>query len=105
MKRGLKHNYRVSAYEDKIIRNKAALAKTFVAAYVRKAALDKDIIVIDGLRELLPKLHAIGNNLNQQTVIMRLHDGQLFRYFNIFSHTLLEIQLSPFLIARIILND
>lgn len=75
MNRGLKHNYRVSEYEDKVIRNKAKKAKTSVSAYVRKAALQKDIVVIDGLREMLPQLHAIGNNLNQQTVIMRQNSG------------------------------
>ena len=71
MKRDLKHNYRVSEYEDRVIRNKAKRTKTSVSAYVRKAALQKDIVVIDGLREMMPELHAIGNNLNQQTVIMR----------------------------------
>lgn len=75
MNRGLKHNYRVSEYEDRVIRNKAKRAKTSVSAYVRKAALEKDIVVIDGLREMLPQLHAIGNNLNQQTVIMRQNNG------------------------------
>lgn len=75
MNRGLKHNYRVSEYEDKVIRGKAKNAKASVSAYVRKAALQKDIVVIDGLREMLPQLHAIGNNLNQQTVIMRQNGG------------------------------
>lgn len=75
MKRGLKHNYRVSEYEDRVIRNKAKRAKTSVSAYVRKAALQKEIVLIDGLREMMPELHAIGNNLNQQTVIMRQNHG------------------------------
>ncbi|MDD3253412.1 MAG: hypothetical protein PHV18_12725 [Lachnospiraceae bacterium] len=75
MNRSLKHNYRVSEYEDKVIRNKAKRAKTSVSAFVRKAALQKDIVVIDGLREMLAQLHAIGNNLNQQTVIMRQSGG------------------------------
>ena len=54
MNRGLKHNYRVTEYEDRMIRNKAKRAKTSVSAYVRKAALEKEIIVIDGLREMMP---------------------------------------------------
>lgn len=77
MKRDVKLNYRVTKYEDLIIRNKAKRAKISVSAYVRKAALDKEILVIDGLRELLPQLGAIGNNLNQQTVVMRLHNGNV----------------------------
>ena len=75
MNRGLKHNYRVTEYEDRVIRNKAERAKISVSTYVRKAALEKEIIVIDGLREMMPELHAIGNNLNQQTVIMRQNGG------------------------------
>jgi len=75
MNRGLKHNYRVTEYEDRVIRNKAKRAKISVSAYVRKTALEKEIIIIDGLREMMPELHAIGNNLNQQTVIMRQNGG------------------------------
>jgi hypothetical protein len=75
MMRSLKHNYRVTEYEDRIIRNKANFTKISVSAYVHKAALEKDIIIIDGLREMMPELHAIGNNLNQQTVIMRRNRG------------------------------
>ena len=75
LNRSTKLNFRVSNYEDKVIRNKAAKAKTSVSAYVRKAALDKNIVVIDGLREIKNQLHGVSNNLNQQTIIMRVNNG------------------------------
>ena len=70
MNRNVNINFRVSSLEKDMVENKAAKSKTSVSAFARKAVLGKDIIVIDGLREVMPELHAIGNNLNQQTVIM-----------------------------------
>lgn len=35
--------------------------------YIRKSILEKDIIVIDGIKELLIEIKRIGNNLNQLT--------------------------------------
>lgn len=75
MNRSLKLNYRVSEPEDRIIRSKAKQADCTVSEYIRKAALQKEIVVIKGIKELLPELHAIGNNLNQQTVILRQNNG------------------------------
>lgn len=75
LKKEIKLNFRVTNYEEKIIRNKAAKAKISVSSYVRKAALDKNIMVIDGLREIKNELNGIGNNLNQQTIIMRANNG------------------------------
>ena len=75
MKKEIKLNFRVTNYEEKVIRNKASKAKISVSAYVRKAALDKNIVVIDGIRELQTELCCIGNNLNQQTKIMRANNG------------------------------
>ncbi len=70
----MRNNYigfKVTEQENNLIQQKADKAKASVSAYVRSCALNKPIIVIDGLRELLPELNRIGNNLNQLTVIMR----------------------------------
>jgi hypothetical protein len=63
--------FKVSEYENELIKIKAAKAKTNVSAFVRSSALNKEIIIIDGLREMIPELNSIGNNLNQTTVILR----------------------------------
>ena len=62
--------FKVTEQENNIIQCKAQKAKTSVSAYVRSCAVNKPITVIDGLRELLPELKKIGNNLNQLTTIM-----------------------------------
>ena len=63
--------FKVSENENETIRGKAERTKSNISAYVRSAAMNKEIIVIDGLREMIPELNAIGNNLNQTTVLLR----------------------------------
>jgi hypothetical protein len=63
--------FKVSENENETIRGKAERTKSNISAYVRSAAMNKEIIVIDGFRELIPELNAIGNNLNQTTVLLR----------------------------------
>jgi len=64
--------FKVSERENEIIRNKAEKAKANLSAYVRSASMNKEIIIIDGLREMIPELNSIGNNLNQTTVLLRM---------------------------------
>ncbi len=64
--------FKVSEQENERIRRKAEQAKVNLSVYVRTSALEKDIKVIDGLREMVPELNAIGNNLNQLTVMLRM---------------------------------
>ena len=68
--------FKVSEHENEIIRNKAEKAKANLSTYVRSAAMNKEILVIDGLREMIPELNAIGNNLNQTTVLLRMGNIQ-----------------------------
>jgi hypothetical protein len=71
MNRDIKLNLRVSEYENNIIKRKAEKANASISSYIRSAALGKEIINIDGLREMLPELNRIGNNLNQTTILLR----------------------------------
>lgn len=64
--------FKVSEQENERIRRKAEQAKVNLSVYVRTSALEKDIKVIEGLREMIPELNAIGNNLNQLTVMLRV---------------------------------
>ena len=64
--------FKVTEQENERIRRKAELAKVNLSTYVRTSALEKEIKVIDGLREMIPELNAIGNNLNQLTVMVHL---------------------------------
>lgn len=64
--------FKVTRQENERIRQKADKAKMKLSEYVRASALEKDIKVIDGLREMITELNAIGNNLNQLTVMLRV---------------------------------
>ena len=44
-----------------------------VTDYITKSALDKKIVVIDGLPQIVTELKRIGNNLNQLTMLS--HQG------------------------------
>jgi len=47
--------------------NKVHKSKLSQSDYIRKSILEKDIIVIEGIKELLVQIKKIGNNLNQLT--------------------------------------
>ena len=71
MNRDIKLNFRVSQHENEIIQTKVRKANASVSAYIRSAALNRNVVNIDGLREMIPELNRIGNNLNQTTVLLR----------------------------------
>jgi len=71
MNRDYKITFRVSKSERQIIQAKAKQSYVNTSDLCRAAALGKKIIHIDGIRELLPELNRMGNNLNQITVLLR----------------------------------
>jgi len=62
---------RVPKWEKEYVQHKAAKVKMSESEFIRYAAMDKNIIVIDGLDELLTELRRQGNNLNQLTMLAR----------------------------------
>lgn len=65
---------RVSEKEFDRIKKKVEKSKLTQNEYLLRAALDKKIVVIDGLRDLTIELKRIGNNLNQLT--RAVHEGK-----------------------------
>ncbi len=65
--------FRVSEKDLDTIKNKAKKAKMTVTEYITQSALGKEIIIIDGLTEIVSQLKKIGNNLNQLTMLS--HQG------------------------------
>lgn len=61
--------FRITDKDLNTIKQKAKKAKMTVTDYITKSALDKDIIIIDGLPEIVTQLKKIGNNLNQLTML------------------------------------
>ena len=62
---------RVSEKEKKYILQKARTAYMTESEFVRTAALDKEITVVQGADALLSELRRQGNNLNQLTIMAR----------------------------------
>ena len=62
---------RVAEWEKDCIRRKADAAHMTESEFVRRAAMDREVTVIEGMDELLRELRYQGNNLNQLTVMAR----------------------------------
>ena len=62
---------RVAGWEKDCIRRKAGAALMTESEFVRRAAMGQEVVVIDGMDEVLRELRYQGNNLNQLTVMAR----------------------------------
>ena len=60
-------NFRVNEKEYNQIKSKIEKSKLNTSEYLLRTAMDKDIIVIIGLEEIILQLRRIGNNINQLT--------------------------------------
>lgn len=58
-------------WQKKYISLQAEKAHKSLSQYVRDAAMDKDVTVIDGVDDLIRELRRQGNNLNQLVVMAR----------------------------------
>ena len=65
-------SFRLSESDFLKIRRKAERAKMSMSAYIITAALDKKIVMVDGLENSLSELKAIGKNLNQLTALCNM---------------------------------
>ena len=63
--------------EYKQIHNKAQRHKLSLSNFILRSALDKKIVVADGLDEVAKQQKAIGRNLNQIAIAMLAHEGRL----------------------------
>lgn len=78
MSRNHRPSFKVDDKELKIIAKKAKQAALNTSEYLRAAALDKSIIVIEngsGFSELIKEVKRIGNNINQLTALC--HQGRI----------------------------
>ena len=72
MKKDKQFSIRIAAQDLETIRRKAAQAHMTQSAYVTACCLGKRIVIMDGLKEVLRQQKAIGNNLNQLTVLANM---------------------------------
>ena len=72
MKKGKMFTMRMSESDYAFIKHKADKAKMDMTGYFTASALDKQIVVVEGLDKVLSELKAIGRNLNQITTLCNM---------------------------------
>ena len=70
--KGKMFSFRVSESDLLKIRNRAEKAKLSMSAFILSVALNKDIIIVEGLDNSLTELKAIGRNLNRLTTLCNM---------------------------------
>ena len=71
---------RVANWEKFVISENARKARMTESEFVRRAVLEKDVVVIDGAAELLTELRRQGNNLNQLVILARQRRIELVNF-------------------------
>ena len=72
MKKDIKFSTRMAAEDREQIKALAAKSGMSMSNYVTACCLGQQIVVIDGLKEVLKELRSIGNNLNQLTTLAHM---------------------------------
>ena len=67
---------RVSEKEKKKLIERSEVAKLSLSEYLIKQGLDKEIVMVDGLNEVVSELRKIGNNINQLTYLA--NNGRIY---------------------------
>ena len=74
-RKDIKFSTRMAAEDREVIKELAKQSGMSMSDYVTDCCLGKQIIIIDGLKEVLRELKGIGNNLNQ--LVMLVHMGKV----------------------------
>ena len=72
MRKNKQFSIRISEQDLETIRRKAIQAHMTQSDYVTACCLGKRIVILNGLKEVLRQQKAIGNNLNQLTVLANM---------------------------------
>ena len=72
MKKDIKFSTRMAFQDRERIKELAALTGMSMSDYVTACCLGEQVLVIDGLKEVLSALRSVGNNLNQLTVLAHM---------------------------------
>lgn len=67
-----KFAFRIGESDYQMLKTKAKRGKITMTDLIIRAITDKEIVVVDGVRELLGELKAIGRNLNQLTTLANM---------------------------------
>ena len=76
-------SFRVSEEEYQQLQQKILESGKNQQEYILSCVLEKQIVNMDGIKELIPELKRIGNNLNQ--IAKRCNEGGMFPVHSLFS--------------------
>lgn len=71
MAKGKHLSLRVTDEEHEIIKSKAKTAHMSVSRYVLLSAIDKEVVIIEELKEFAKQLGKVGGNLSQAIILLR----------------------------------
>ncbi len=72
MKKDIKFSTRMASQDRERIKELAAQTGMSMSDYVTACCLGEQVLVIDGLKDVLSALRSVGNNLNQLTVLAHM---------------------------------
>ncbi len=64
--------FRISESTYKTLKQKSKRGKITMTEFLERSITDKEIIVVDGMQELISELKAISRNLNQLTTLANM---------------------------------
>ena len=64
--------FRISESGYKTLKQKSKRGKVTMTEFLERAITDKEIVVVDGVQELISELKSIGRNLNQLTTLANM---------------------------------
>ena len=64
--------FRISESAYQTLKRKSKRGKVTMTEFLERAITDKEIVVVDGVQELIGELKAIGRNLNQLTTLANM---------------------------------
>ena len=79
MKKDVKFSTRMASTDREAIKELAKQSGMSMSDYVTACCLGKQVVVIDGLKEVLKELKSIGRNLNQLTTLANMGRIQFLR--------------------------
>ena len=72
MKKDIKFSTRMASEDREAIKELAKRSGMSMSDYVTACCLGKQVVVVDGLKEVLKELKSIGRNLNQLVTLARI---------------------------------
>ncbi|WP_020073416.1 plasmid mobilization protein [Faecalispora sporosphaeroides] len=64
--------FRISESGYKTLQQKSKRGKVTMTEFLERSITDKEIVVVDGVQELISELKSIGRNLNQLTILANM---------------------------------